>query len=136
MDALDGFTKTSKLGHAVDERYRALGQDQHVMVIQHRELVERITADSVALASWPVGVPPILPESVLAIDIRNTNLKKTPWFLLGILYHGLNDDGQPNFLSNWGPNYEAVRKPRNSLPEEAISRHFAYMCRSMPVRYK
>lgn len=56
IDALDGFTETSNLEHAVKKHYRVLSQDQHTVFIQLRELVEQNTASKVSFAPQPTSV--------------------------------------------------------------------------------
>lgn len=69
IDKSDGTTKKLKLEQAVKEVYRMLGQYQHSLITQRVELVERITADRVALANRTAGVPRTPSESVSEMDI-------------------------------------------------------------------
>lgn len=50
-----------------------------------------------------------------------------------VLDRYLNDDGQIEFLWNWGPSYEATCQSRNKL-EEATFRYFARIHSPMPGR--
>lgn len=97
IDVSDGVTRTSKLEHAVEVPYWVLGQDQHTLVIQSKELIERITVDWDILAPRPAGMLPIPPESVSSMGIQNKKLEGTPWFY-GILDYCLKVDVQLEFL--------------------------------------
>lgn len=92
IDEWDGLTKEPKLGHAVGRSNRVLGQNQHPVIIQCKELVKRNTADRVALAPWPTVVLLIPPESASGIEIQNKNLEETPWLFQAIIDHCLKED--------------------------------------------
>lgn len=81
IDVLDCVTIAPKLKHPVEGPYRVLGQDQHTVLIQCKELVFRNTADRVVLAPRPTGVPSIPPESASKINIQDSNLEGTQWLL-------------------------------------------------------
>lgn len=106
IDISDGEIKTPKLDCAVKGPYRVFGQDQHTVVFHCKGLAQGITADRVARASRPAGVPSISPDSASAMKIKNKNLGGTTWLFHGILDHNFKDDGQLEFLLNLGDNYE------------------------------
>lgn len=94
IDVSNGVTKTPKLEHGVEGPYCVLGQNQHTVAIQRKELVERITADRIVLAPRRACVPPILPTSDSAMDLQNKNFERTPRLLHGFLNNCLKHDGQ------------------------------------------
>lgn len=74
-EALNNVSKTLKVRLAVKEPFRVLGWDQYTAVILCRKLVERPTADRIARAPWPAGVPVILAESASEMELWNKNLE-------------------------------------------------------------
>lgn len=69
IDVLDSVTLIPKLGRAVEGPYQMLGPDLHTVSIQRKTLVERITAERLALAPWSAGVPPLMPELASVMDL-------------------------------------------------------------------
>lgn len=61
---MNGVTQKLKFGHAVEESYRMLEQDQHTVVSKRKELAVKITAERAVLAPRPAGMLPI-PRSQL-----------------------------------------------------------------------
>lgn len=135
IDVSDGVTKTP-IGNVVERLFRVLRNAQQTVVIQHLELIKRITTDRFVLAPRLLGLLPIPSESASAMDILNKILEGTPWLFYRILDHFLKNDGQLEFLSNCGPHREAKWDPCNNVLEEAISRYIADMRREMPDWYK
>lgn len=138
IDVLDRVNKTPKLEHAIQGRYRVLGQDQRPMVIQRKWLAQRITAKSVALASRPNGLLPTPPEPAAAINIQAMNLKQTPWLILVAMDHVLKDGVQLEFVLNWEPNYDNKWKLGSNKPKESVtvSKYFSRMREAMPDQWK
>lgn len=101
IDASNSVTKIPKLENAAEGPYRVFGHEQYTVVIQLKELNENITADRVALAHRSADLPPISPQSALAIDTQNKNFERTPCFH-EILDHFLKNDCQFEFFLNWG----------------------------------
>lgn len=68
-DVSDDVTKTSMMGHALERPCRVSEQDQHTVIIQLRDLVQKVTADRVVLAAWSADVLLIPPAIVSAVGI-------------------------------------------------------------------
>lgn len=114
---LHGVTKRHKVEHAFEGPLCVLQQDQHTLVIPHRELVERIAGYSIALAPQPTSVSPIPSEPASAMDIQDKNVVSTPRLFHRISDYYLDDDVQFEFLFNWGL-HETTWEPRKSVPEK------------------
>lgn len=89
IDESDGVSKAPKLEHAVEGPYPVLEKNQHIVVIQQKDLFERIKADTVAFAPLPTGIILIPPQSASAVDIQDKNLQRTPCLFHVILDHYL-----------------------------------------------
>lgn len=75
---LDRVTKTQNLGNEVHVPYQVLEQNQHIMVIRLKELVEWITADKLSLPSRPAGLPLNPSVSAPVVDVQDRILKIVP----------------------------------------------------------
>lgn len=69
IEILDYVTKDPKIGNAVDGSYQVLPSGQYTVVIQRKELAERIAVDRVALGPSQAVVLLIFPELASAMDI-------------------------------------------------------------------
>lgn len=106
------------------------------MVIQHNKLVELIAADSVPLASLTADSSTIPPESTLTVYSQEKVLKEHPGSLHEFLDDFRQNNGQFEFLLNWGPNCEATWESRSIVPGNSILSYFERMQRSMKDQYK
>lgn len=85
------------------------------MVIHRNELVERITANMVALVPFPASVPQIPPEPASETNITDKNSKETTWLFLGISDHCRKVDCHLEFLLNCDPDFVTRWDPRNNV---------------------
>lgn len=85
VDISDCIAKTLTLVKEVKVPYRVLKQVQHSAMNQQTKLVARITADRVAMALRPTGVPPIPLDTASAMNIQKKILEKSTWLLQDIL---------------------------------------------------
>lgn len=135
IDVSDSVTKRQKVKHAVEGPFRVLGQEQHTVAIQHKDLDENFTADRVSVAPSLAGVRSKPQKSASTMGSQNKNFEWKLWFLHGILDCYLKENVHPEFLLNWNPSYRDTWERSNSMLEEAITGYFARMRKAVPDQY-
>lgn len=108
-------TRKLMLQNAVKNPYQPLEQNHRTVVIQRQKLAERIIADKVALVPRPAGWPPIPLKSASSMDSQRRFAKRSRLLFHAISDYYVNDDGQLEFLLEWGSQlWDSMRALKHS----------------------